>query len=312
MKNQEKNINVVDCHQDLPLWLENNFSGDTVSGKNKYSENIAGVFSAVFPYEIIWDPFNPDDRKIESSVEELIRYWKLLDNFVNQEKWRNYLEQEWDSNGVFCIKHLEGWDHIKELRDIDELLKNWYRSIWLTRNFDNKISGANKSELGLSQFWKEIIQKLNGGNIIIDTAHMSRKWMMEAAKLSKKPIMNSHSGVQEMFDHPRNVTDDFLKAIKDNGWTIWLSPFSWFLKKWQANEEDYIKHIEHVINKIWADHISFWSDFHGIDIKKSVIWNIDQLDEFVKRIVWHFWIEIAKKFFSENIMRVINSHYKQW
>ena len=53
--------------------------------------------------------------------------------------------------------------------------------------------------------------------MIVDTAHMNHQSMMDVIRIAKKPVLNSHSNLKHFCAHTRNVEDEFLYALKDNG-----------------------------------------------------------------------------------------------
>jgi membrane dipeptidase len=124
------------------------------------------------------------------------------------------------------------------------LLETYYdlgaRYVTLTHNGHNDIAdscnprdelGDDEEEFGgLSDFGREVVAEMNRLGIIIDVAHASRKTMMEAVSLSQAPIIASHSGARALADNSRNLDDEQLLALKDNGGVIHVVALDGFLK----------------------------------------------------------------------------------
>lgn len=68
---------------------------------------------------------------------------------------------------------------------------------------------------GLSPLGKELIAMLNKSGIMVDVSHAGKETMMQAVRLSKAPIIASHSGVKALADSPRNLDDEQLLALKE-------------------------------------------------------------------------------------------------
>ncbi|MCG8606669.1 dipeptidase, partial [bacterium] len=83
----------------------------------------------------------------------------------------------------------------------------------------------------VSEFGKQVIAEMNRLGIMVDVSHISKKSMLDAAKLSKAPVMASHSSARALCDHPRNMDDEQLLALKENGGVIQTVALSSFVKK---------------------------------------------------------------------------------
>lgn len=112
------------------------------------------------------------------------------------------------------------------------------RYITLTHNGHNDIAdstnpreGEPEEEYGgFSEFGMEVMREMNRLGIMIDVSHASRATMMQAAELSKAPIIASHSGVGGLADVSRNLNDEQLMALKENGGVIQIVALGSFLQ----------------------------------------------------------------------------------
>lgn len=82
---------------------------------------------------------------------------------------------------------------------------------------------------GLSDFGKQVIAEMNKWGIMIDVSHPSRKSMKDMIELSKAPIIASHSSARALCDHSRNLDDEQLNWIKENGGVVQAVAFSAYL-----------------------------------------------------------------------------------
>lgn len=121
------------------------------------------------------------------------------------------------------------------------LIQRYYdlgaRYITLTHNGNNDIADSTNPREeegeeygGLSDFGREVVREMNRLGIIVDVSHASRKTMMQAAELSAAPIMASHSGASGLADVSRNLNDEQLLALKENGGVIQIVALGSFLQ----------------------------------------------------------------------------------
>ncbi|MBT8478728.1 MAG: dipeptidase [Gemmatimonadetes bacterium] len=83
---------------------------------------------------------------------------------------------------------------------------------------------------GVSELGRRAIAEANRLGLMVDVSHASGKTAVQAAGLSKAPIIASHSAVRALADTPRNLTDDELLAIRDNGGVIQVVAFDGYVK----------------------------------------------------------------------------------
>jgi membrane dipeptidase len=70
---------------------------------------------------------------------------------------------------------------------------------------------------GLSAFGREVVAEMNRVGMMVDISHVSKACMMQATTLSRAPVVASHSSTRALADHPRNLDDEQLRAIRRNG-----------------------------------------------------------------------------------------------
>ena len=157
--------------------------------------------------------------------------------------------------------------------NVEEFWKKGARYVSLTHNGHNQFSDSNTGEFdgttlhnGLSDLGKEVIELLNYYGIMIDISHPSKEAIRQMTELSKAPIIASHSSARALRDHPRNVDDEQLNWIKENGGVIQTTALGFFLTDREdppANMDDFMDHIDYMVEKIGVDHVGISSDFDG-------------------------------------------------
>lgn len=160
--------------------------------------------------------------------------------------------------------------------DTSNVRKFWEkgaRYVSLTHNGHNQFSDSNTGEFdgtsmhnGLSDLGKEVVELLNYHGIMIDISHPSKEAIRQMTELSIAPIIASHSSARALRDHPRNVDDDQLNWIKENGGVIQTTALGFFLTDREdppADMNDFMDHIDYMVEKIGIDHVGISSDFDG-------------------------------------------------
>ena len=160
--------------------------------------------------------------------------------------------------------------------DTSNVRKFWEkgaRYVSLTHNGHSQFSDSNTGEFdgtsmhnGLSDLGKELVELLNYYGMMIDISHPSKEAIRQMTELSKAPVIASHSSARALRDHPRNVDDEQLNWIKENGGVIQTTALGSFLTDRDdppANMDDFMDHIDYMVEKIGIDHVGISSDFDG-------------------------------------------------
>ena len=160
-----------------------------------------------------------------------------------------------------------------ETSNVREFWERGARYVSLSHNGHSQFSDSNTGEFdgtalhnGLSDLGKELVELLNYYGIMIDISHPSKEAIRQMTELSKAPVIASHSSARALRDHPRNLDDEQLKWIKENGGVIQTTALGFFLTDREdtpANMDDFMDHIDYMVEKIGIDHVGISSDFDG-------------------------------------------------
>ncbi|MCA1759246.1 MAG: dipeptidase, partial [Bacteroidales bacterium] len=112
-----------------------------------------------------------------------------------------------------------------DIKRVQEFYDRGVRYITLSHSKNNEIcdsstDAAGPEHNGLSKFGKKVVKEMNRQGIMVDVSHISDKAFYDVMKSSKAPVIASHSSVRAIARHPRNMTDDMVKALAKNGGVI--------------------------------------------------------------------------------------------
>lgn len=160
---------------------------------------------------------------------------------------------------------LEGSEALEDVEDLDGFYKSGLRSLGLTWNFDTRYAAAcmSKKDYGLTGAGEELIAACNKLGIIIDLAHASKNTLIEVAKISKLPVIVSHTNVRGIRNYSRNIGDEELDAIKQNGGVVGLSFISPMISD-EPSVKTFADHVMYIYDRFGSDVVSIGTDYFGI------------------------------------------------
>jgi len=130
----------------------------------------------------------------------------------------------------------------KDLALVEEFYNKGVRYITLCHTSDNDICDSSTDrrepeDNGLSEFGKKVVEECNRLGMMIDVSHVSDQTFFDVIKLSRAPVIASHSSVRALCDHPRNFSDEMLRALAKKGGVIQICFVSSFIKEEESNPE---------------------------------------------------------------------------
>ena len=170
-----------------------------------------------------------------------------------------------------------------DLKNLQKAHEKSVKMIVLTWNFPNEVGYPNyrdfvrgekpdmftpETERGLTDFGFSLVEEMNRLGMVVDVSHLSDKGFYDVLSVTKKPIMASHSNARGVCRNVRNLSDDMLKKLAENGGVTGINYAAGFLceneQKGRQTIAYAVEHIRYVRDKIGIEHIALGSDFDGI------------------------------------------------
>jgi membrane dipeptidase len=140
------------------------------------------------------------------------------------------------------------------------------RMVQLTYNLQN-LAGDGCTETyqaGLTYFGREMVSRLNAANILVDVSHCSEQVGWDAMEVSTAPVIVSHSSSATVAQHDRGKTDEFARAIAEQGGYFGVVVIPGFIRETPgASMADVVKQIEHLVDVCGIDHVGIGTDKAG-------------------------------------------------
>ena len=139
----------------------------------------------------------------------------------------------------------------------------------LCHNGNNEICGSarpreGEPQTGLTHFGADVVQEMNRLGIMVDLSHASERSFFDALDASATPIVCSHSSARALCDHPRNLTDDQLRALAGRGGVAQVTFYDGFLRQGGgASILDAVAHLNHMVQVMGVEHVGIGTDFDG-------------------------------------------------
>jgi membrane dipeptidase len=233
---------LVDTHNDFPsaaiekkVGLDQPLKGKTHSDLERMREG--GVDIQVFSIFCGGEQAQPyawANREIDSVYEWVRRNPDKMMMVYNSAD----LEKAVKEKKLGAMLGVEGGHMIEDdLAKLDALYKRGVRYMTLTWNNSTSWASSALDETtnpslprkGLTEFGKQVVQRMNELGMLVDLSHTGEQTFWDAIRISNKPVIASHSCVYTLCPHRRNLKDDQIKAMGNNGGVIHLNFYAGFI-----------------------------------------------------------------------------------
>ena len=269
-----KKFTIVDAHEDIAFHL-NHFQRSFVSPESPCMITLPGlkeanvklVFNTIFV-----PPKQKPENTIKSANEQMVTYESLYAEFeedIYKVTEPRHLENLDDNQRIGFLTLMEGADPIEKPSDLMTYYEKGVRIVGLAWNDKNRYASGNDTEDGLSDEGTELIERMNDLGVTLDMSHLNEKCFWESIELTKLIPIATHSNARALTDHPRNLSDEQLRAIAERGGVVGIVLYNHFLKTGESAPrlEDVYAHADHMIGIMGEDHVGIGSDMDGARIE---------------------------------------------
>jgi membrane dipeptidase len=247
---------VIDTHADVPInMMKDGFDvaiahdyekdGSQIDFPRMKQGGMDGMFFAVYLAQGKRTPEGSAEAKqkalaIFDKIHEAVRLHPDVASIATSSKDAYRLKKEGKRAVFFGMEN--GWPIENDLKNLKMYHDLGLRYITLSHSINNDICDSSTDpdgpeHQGLSKFGEEVVQEMNRLGIMVDISHVSDSTFYDVIKLTKAPVIASHSSCRALCDVPRNMTDDMIKTLAKNGGVIQINFVPGFIKKPAVQQE---------------------------------------------------------------------------
>ncbi len=312
---------VLDTHCDTPSEILNSARNLSLDNINVHVDlpkiKRGGVDAAFFALYI---PVNFDSEPDKAYEYALQMYDKLalsIDENSDLAAFASSKDQALKNKKEGKFSVFLGLENASPLGESLERLNFFHelgiRYITLCHTGNNLVCDSCASDLkrwnGLSPFGRELVGQMNSLGMLIDVSHISDDAFYDVIEYSSKPVVATHSCCRALAEHPRNMSDDMIKALAAAGGVIHINFYPLFLDGTLENISSYqriVDHIDHVVNLVGIDHVGLGSDFDGIEVTPVGLEDISMFPKIFHELSSRGYSkEDISKIASENLFRIL-------
>ncbi len=172
-------------------------------------------------------------------------------------------------NRIGAMLSIEGLQNLEGKRkNLDRLYDAGFRMAGLAHFFDNEVAGSmhGTQKYGLTDFGKEIVSAMEEKGMIVDIAHASRSAVKDVLAMARRPVVSSHGGVQAKCPVNRNLNDNEIRAIAENGGLIGIG--YWEGAVCDTSPASIAAAMKHIRDLVGVKHVALGSDYDGAVITR--------------------------------------------
>lgn len=324
-KEIHRRILSIDTHTDTPLWFSDGYGlglrkRNCVSLQKMEEGGLDAQFLAAWigqgkrDEESSKKAVEKTTRLIQATYDEVARYPEYAEVARTE---ADLIRLKREGKKAFFIGIENGYGIGKDLNNIRKFKEMGVNYITLCHSYDNDICHSSThtedASQGLTPFGRQVVKEMNKQGILIDVSHASEGTFWDVMKLSKHPVIASHSSARALCDHDRNLTDEQLRALAQNGGVAQLCLLNAYLrqdKPRKANVCDAANHLDHMIKVAGIDHVGIGSDFDGGGGILGCQGDNDFINLTMQLLEKGYTEEDLRKIWGGNLLRVLNTVQK--
>lgn len=320
---------VIDGHNDLPWQLLNLFNNQlqdpkanltTLSGTHTNIPKLkAGFVGGQF-----WSAYVPCDTQNKDAVKRTLeqidvvhRMCQLYPETFLCVTNSSGIRQAFREKKVASLIGVEGGHSIDSSLAV---LRAFYhlgmRYLTLTHNCntpwaDNwKVDQGDEAESqGLSPFGEQVLKEMNRLGVMIDLAHVSVATMKHALKVSKAPVIFSHSSAYSLCNSKRNVPDEILQLVNDTDSLVMVNFYNDYVScEENANLSQVADHLDYIKKVAGARAVGLGGDFDGVSRLPVGLEDVSKYPDLISELLRRGWTDTeVKGLLADNLLRVFSA-----
>lgn len=258
---------IGECANKNKSLYSNDLHIDLERGKN--IDRWCQVFAIWMPDNLRGTPAKEYFNKVYTCFKKEI---KSNNKYISQCVNSQQIKSANDEGKAAAVLAVEGGSVLAgDINRLEYLYDCGVRLITLTWNGENELGCGSRSDnkKGLTDFGKEVVEKMQQYKMLVDVSHLNERGFWDVVEICKSPIIATHSNSDYIFPHPRNLTDDQIKAIIFSNGLIGINFFRDFLGGEGGMDKIYA-HISHMLDLGGENTIAMGSDFDGCTINEGI------------------------------------------
>lgn len=217
---------------------------------------------------------------------------------------------------IAALLGVEGGHNLEdEIDHVDRFFVAGVRYLGLAHFTRNRLcapSGGRgaDSQASLTDFGRAVVDRMNRLGMMVDLAHVGRRAFLEAARLSTRPVIVSHTGIHAVFPHWRNIDDEQVRSVADQDGVVGIIFARRYLSLQRScGLEAFAHHLEYVRRLVGARYLALGSDFDGAVVPVCGLEDVSCLPRITQTLLDRGWTEEEiRGILGENVLRVMGEN----
>ena len=211
-----------------------------------------------------------------------------------------------DAGKIAAVLSIEGGEMLASDPEKLQTAHDWgVRLVNITWNHVNGLSGTNidQPDKGLTDKGRAFVREAQRLGILLDVSHLSDPGFWDLAQMTDGPLVASHSNARVLCGHPRNVTDDMFRAIRDSGGIVGFNMYIDFIGGESMDQA--IRHFDHFMELDGGKTLALGGDWDGCDLACGFA-GIQDLPQLWNALAAHGYDQATlEDIFFNNVLRVL-------
>ena len=265
-----RRIGVTDLHSDLPLaLLQRRFEGVTGSLRTEWLPGLrAGGVDVVICAVYIDSVYLPEGalRRAVQLVDALLEEIAACPDEIELALTGADIDRINVAGKIAALLAFEGAEPLGQdlaaLRLFHRLGLRILSFTWMRRTAFGDGAWENDSRGGLTRLGHEAVREMNRLGIIADISHLSDQTAWDVLETSARPVIASHSNARAIHHHPRNLSDELVRAVASSGGVVGMVAVAGYIAAANATIARWVDHLDHMVGLAGIDHVAVGCDFY--------------------------------------------------